>query len=384
MQSAGGLVTTPQDFANWLLVMLNDGKLQGRQVIDPAVIQRVQRQYVGLDRDFFKFHRQGYGLGLYHSDYEGDLLMHHFGGFSGYMAHASFMPEHDIGVVAFTNEIDYGGLLPHLTAAYIYDLLLGKAGLEDKYQQLLEEWKSDHLKDQQRAAERLQSKKELLEKAGGNKIPDPGALTGTYYNPRIGPLEVIDGGNGKLLATYGIHTAPLLLHEKDQYIADWQIMGLLSQPVTLTATYSREGQVTALLYGNREYRKLAPGTRVEALNGVHQAFRVMLQKAAGLPQQKAEQLIRLAVAEHYPSGALTEPYLNLLGYHFLNRGQHPIALTLFEEVIRLYPRSANAYDSLAEAYLRLGNEEKAKLNYKKSLELNPDNERARKVLEGGE
>ena len=38
-----------------------------------------------------------------------------------------------------------------------------------------------------------------------------------------------------------------------------------------------------------------------------------------------------------------------------------------------FPNSSNAYDSLGEAYMDNGNKELAIKNYKRSLELNPNN-----------
>jgi cytochrome c-type biogenesis protein CcmH/NrfG len=47
----------------------------------------------------------------------------------------------------------------------------------------------------------------------------------------------------------------------------------------------------------------------------------------------------------------------------------------------LNPGGWNTYDCLGEAYLKAGNKELAIKNYKKSLELNPKNDNAMKVLE---
>lgn len=41
--------------------------------------------------------------------------------------------------------------------------------------------------------------------------------------------------------------------------------------------------------------------------------------------------------------------------------------------VSAFPESWNVYDSLGEAYLGIGDKDNAKLNYKKSLELNPKN-----------
>ncbi|MEL6389737.1 MAG: tetratricopeptide repeat protein, partial [Bacteroidota bacterium] len=46
----------------------------------------------------------------------------------------------------------------------------------------------------------------------------------------------------------------------------------------------------------------------------------------------------------------------------------------------LFPNSANAYHSLAEVYMQSGDVKNAILNYRKSLELNPNNEHAARVL----
>jgi Tfp pilus assembly protein PilF len=54
---------------------------------------------------------------------------------------------------------------------------------------------------------------------------------------------------------------------------------------------------------------------------------------------------------------------------------------IFQLNIEMFPGAWNAYDSLAEAYLKLGMNELAKENYKRSLELNPGNEGAARALE---
>jgi tetratricopeptide (TPR) repeat protein len=57
------------------------------------------------------------------------------------------------------------------------------------------------------------------------------------------------------------------------------------------------------------------------------------------------------------------------------------AIEVFDFMVEEFPLSANAWDSRGEAYMKAGNKELAIENYKKSLELNPDNENAKKMLE---
>lgn len=49
--------------------------------------------------------------------------------------------------------------------------------------------------------------------------------------------------------------------------------------------------------------------------------------------------------------------------------------------LNLFPGSWNEYDSLGEAYLKAGKKELAIENYKNSLELNPKNANAQKLIE---
>ncbi|MDH4198076.1 MAG: hypothetical protein OEW05_11745 [Candidatus Aminicenantes bacterium] len=84
----------------------------------------------------------------------------------------------------------------------------------------------------------------------------------------------------------------------------------------------------------------------------------------------------------YPNHTLcSEGVLNWLGYHFLYWwGREKEAVEVFELNISFFPRSANAYDSLGEAYLAQGEIAKGIASYRKSLELNPQNKTAAEVI----
>lgn len=77
----------------------------------------------------------------------------------------------------------------------------------------------------------------------------------------------------------------------------------------------------------------------------------------------------------------SEDDLNEWAYSLLSQKQEQKALEVFKLNVFLHPESSNAFDSLGEIYLKIGNKELAVQNYKKSLELNPKNENAKKVLE---
>ena len=63
--------------------------------------------------------------------------------------------------------------------------------------------------------------------------------------------------------------------------------------------------------------------------------------------------------------------MNGFGYELLYAGKIDMALEIFRLNTRLYPKDANAWDSLAEAYLQKGDREAAVRYYQKALEINP-------------
>jgi hypothetical protein len=73
--------------------------------------------------------------------------------------------------------------------------------------------------------------------------------------------------------------------------------------------------------------------------------------------------------------------MNAIGYYLLNMQKISEAIEVFKLNVEQFPESSNAYDSLAEAHMQSGNDKAAIQNYQRSLELNPNNENAREMLE---
>jgi len=76
-----------------------------------------------------------------------------------------------------------------------------------------------------------------------------------------------------------------------------------------------------------------------------------------------------------------EGELNRLGYGYLAKDKNDIALAIFKLNVEMFPKASNPYDSLGEAYLKMGDSAMAKTNYTKSVALNPANEGGIRVLE---
>jgi tetratricopeptide (TPR) repeat protein len=77
---------------------------------------------------------------------------------------------------------------------------------------------------------------------------------------------------------------------------------------------------------------------------------------------------------------LNESDINAVGYYYMNMGKIPEAIEVFKLNAGLFPHSSNVYDSLGEAYMKNGDKENAIANYRKSLELDPENGNATEML----
>ena len=75
-------------------------------------------------------------------------------------------------------------------------------------------------------------------------------------------------------------------------------------------------------------------------------------------------------------GAQAEQSLNQLGYSLLYSGHEKDAITVFQRNVQDFPQSSNVYDSLGEAYAKVGEKDLAIANYEKSLQLDPKNKNA--------
>jgi tetratricopeptide (TPR) repeat protein len=107
-----------------------------------------------------------------------------------------------------------------------------------------------------------------------------------------------------------------------------------------------------------------------------EALYTTLEKDGAESAQKLSHKIKQQPESYY----LIETELNSMGYRFLNQDKMNKAVEMFQMAIQFFPESANLYDNLGETYMKNGQKNLAIKNYKKSLELNPDNDNAKKML----
>lgn len=88
-------------------------------------------------------------------------------------------------------------------------------------------------------------------------------------------------------------------------------------------------------------------------------------------------------ADYYGRGSLDFGVntLNRFGYELMEKNDLTGALKILTMNTEIFPESSNAWDGLAEAYMKSGDKETAKKYYQKSLELDPGNRRAARMLQ---
>ena len=211
MQSAGGIFTSLSDLGRWLSFNMNNGKLDGKQVIPADVMEKVHTGYTDTIRDEPPFTGSGkYGLGWQIGKYKNENVVYHFGGYPGWSSHISYMPDRRIGVAVMINESTVGGRIGHLLGTYTYDRLLGTETAESyakQLQDIVERY--GKLKQQmiggvqQRASRTSQLTRPLSE------------YTGRYSNEILGNMDIVVEQNTLAVRMGYVHVVSTPFTEKE-------------------------------------------------------------------------------------------------------------------------------------------------------------------------
>ncbi len=110
---AGGVNSSAEDMAKWVIVQLNQGVLSdgsrlfsartSRELMTPVTPVPVPAT-VPADMSPLRMNFRGYALGLDVHDYRGRKMVTHTGGLPGYVSKVSMIPEAKVGVVVLTNQ----------------------------------------------------------------------------------------------------------------------------------------------------------------------------------------------------------------------------------------------------------------------------------------
>jgi CubicO group peptidase (beta-lactamase class C family) len=186
LHSAGGVIMSAEDATRWLELMIEDGRVGGRRCVPAEIVQATRTPLVKVDAELDGYRREAYGLGWYIGPYREERMLHHFGGFSGFRAHVSYLPGQAIGVAAFTNDSTTGLRVINAIANFVYDRAGGHADARDRFEATLQACVARYREAAQRNAAAHASRASL--KLALTR-PAP-VYSGAYENPLWGRIEI--------------------------------------------------------------------------------------------------------------------------------------------------------------------------------------------------
>jgi CubicO group peptidase (beta-lactamase class C family) len=218
MNSAGGHLATMSDYARWMIVQMDSGRIDGRQVFPKSAVvlshTLIARHTRDQARRFAYFDREGWSAGWDIGSYQGEHMVSRFGGYHTTRSHLGFLPGRRIGVAAMST----GGLGSSLTdviAAFAYDLEAGRpearTTVENRLTELrgrLETGKRGVVTADSTRAERQRQPlgRPLGDFVGRFAEPSFGEITFTLRDNRLeyswgvlrGPVEILDASRQQM------------------------------------------------------------------------------------------------------------------------------------------------------------------------------------------
>lgn len=189
----GGLISSVNDVAQWMIFNLDHGVWDGKPLISPGSLNLIMTPHNNhvvnhASPNDTRTHFNGYGLGWSLRDYHGRMMVSHTGGYDGMISAVTLIPDEKLGVVVLTN----GMKSPYMAATYqTIDAFMGVNQGKNWSDELLARTNSREQSDT-RISDRIASQIQ------GTKPSLPlEKYTGTYRSAIYGNI-IISLENGKL------------------------------------------------------------------------------------------------------------------------------------------------------------------------------------------
>jgi CubicO group peptidase (beta-lactamase class C family) len=242
---AGSINSSARDMAKWLILELNDGAYQGKQLISKSSMRQMEtpQMVIPLDSEiptiFFPDSTEiSYGLGWFVQQYRGHELILHAGDIDGFSTMVVLIPEIHTGYFVVINlGSSYRQVLSYEMADHL--LNLPDAGWSEHFKKV-----ESHLAAEEGASESW----ELKKTPGTHPSRELSAYAGTYENPAYGPVQVALR-NGNL--TFEFHSATSVL-EHLQYDT---FLTTLGRKTRVTFCLDDDGNASSLRFDGIEFER---------------------------------------------------------------------------------------------------------------------------------
>ncbi len=217
---AASINSSVRDISHWLLMQLDSGRYEGKQIVPFKVLQQTRTSQMIINQInplFPSTHFSTYGLGWEMEDYAGRKIIYHGGGADGFVTSTCIVPEEQLGIVVLTNS----------DANWFYDILRKQiidAYFDEPYRNLSDLYFQRFTKNQEKDAGELADYKDTISQKNKPSL-DLNAYTGNYTNEVYGYMK-INNENGKLVLHFDHHPAlsGTLQHiAGDEYLCTYNI-----------------------------------------------------------------------------------------------------------------------------------------------------------------
>jgi len=106
MAPAGAISSSVNDLSKWVLMQLNNGKFEDKEIVPVSAIAKTRLPHSILGNGGTMFntgHFALYGLGWFLEEYNGKKIVSHTGGVNGFVTSVTLVPEEKLGIVVLTN-----------------------------------------------------------------------------------------------------------------------------------------------------------------------------------------------------------------------------------------------------------------------------------------
>ena len=245
---AGSINSSARDMAKWMMLQLNSGKYDGKQIISEKSMREMQSPQMVIDSGgeiptiFFPDSTQlSYGLGWFVQQYRGHQLILHAGDIDGFSTMVVLIPEIH---TAYFVVINLGSFYRQVLSYEIADRLLGlpDGGWDAHFKKLEAEFKAE-----EKSGEAWESKRT----PGTHPSRDLSAYAGTYRNSEYGDAQVVLENQKLALHFHSINT-DLDHFQYDTFVAKF------GRKTRLTFCLDKDGNVAAFTVNNMEFKRAAP------------------------------------------------------------------------------------------------------------------------------
>lgn len=209
---ATSMVSCVKDLSNWLLMQLDSGRFNGKQIVPWQVISKTRDMVTPISsKKRGATHFTGYGLGVFMSDYYGKQIFNHTGGADGFVTNTCFIPEINLGISILTNNDNQTFF--ELLRWQIIDAYLGVPFVNKSKQQL-----PRYLSDNEKQLKEINSWKSRIVN-NTPKFPLK-AYEGRYENSLYGTIDIFVNENN-LKIKFNSHnnlTATLQYMDNDEWM----------------------------------------------------------------------------------------------------------------------------------------------------------------------